>query len=185
MSASTRTFQPIAIICTTARPATHLPDQPTNQSLAKLQTEQSTDSPRDRLAKDPTSLPHECSPSLPRVPSGWEGPNDQPRRDLCLLRQAVAGRRMPSDVTRSLPPHEGSSARPTGAPHLPYPPLLSHLASHLRCGFEQLSLVCGGFGFYVVTCLTMATVFATAFLLVLLNLGFLPPPPPAHLLTSQ
>lgn len=35
----------------------------------------------------------------------------------------------------------------------------------------QLSLVCGGFGFYVVTCLTMAIVFATAFLLVLLNLG--------------
>ena len=35
----------------------------------------------------------------------------------------------------------------------------------------QLSLVCGGFGFYVVNCLTMAIVFATSFLLVLLNLG--------------
>ena len=36
---------------------------------------------------------------------------------------------------------------------------------------RQLSLVFGGFGFYVVNCLTMAVVFATAFLLVLLNLG--------------
>lgn len=35
----------------------------------------------------------------------------------------------------------------------------------------QLSLVSGGFSFYVVTWLTMAIVFATAFLLVLLNLG--------------